>query len=239
MKKIYQLATICAFASTILATAYAANSSPVAISADELVYNANTQLVEVKGNVVVNQDGNKVTAQSGSYNAKSQEVFLDGNVQIDGPELTGHANKINLYGNERIVGIGNAYFKKGTQSLQGDRVDYNTATGYGEITGHGVVKNDEYQLEAPNITAWTKKIYAKGTGGVKMRSFTQNAYATGNEIEYFQTPNQNDGVAYIIGNAYVEQNGNVFKGKTLKLFMDKNIVETEGRSTLVITPQEK
>lgn len=236
MKRICKLATIGAIVSTVLATAYAA-SSPLSISADELVYNANTQLVEVSGHVLVKQNGNDVTAQTGTYNTKTQEAVLKGNVQITGEEISGHAMQMDLYGNEKVVGIGNAYFKKGTQELQGDRVEYNTVTGYGNITGNGMIKNEDYQLEAPHINAWTKKIYAKGNGGVKLRSFTQNIYATGNEIEYFQTPEQNDGVAYIRGNAYVEQDGNKFTGKTLKVYMDKNIVETEGRSTLVITQQ--
>lgn len=236
MKRLRQIAMIGAIASTVLATVYA-TSSPLSISADELVYNANTELVEVTGNVLIKQNGNDVTAQAGTYNTKTQEAVLNGNVQISGPEISGHAAQMNLYGNEKVVGIGNAYFKKGQQELQGDRVEYNTVTGYGNITGNGMIRNEEYQLEAPYINAWTQKIYAKGHGGIKIHGFAQNIYATGEEVEYFQTPNQNDGIAYIRGNAYVEQDGNKFTGETLKVYMDKNIVETEGRSTLIITPQ--
>lgn len=233
MKKRWQTLAVTAIAVTIAATVFAAQK-PLSISADELQYDANTNLVKVAGHVVIDQGTTHITGENGWYKTNTQEAFLAGGVKLIGDNVVGHANQMHLLGQDHIIATGNAYFKQGEQILEGDNINYNSETGYGVINGNGFVKNAEYSIAAPHIEAWTKKIYAVGTGGVKITSYTQKIYGTGDKVEYTQTPNKKDGVAYIRGNAYVEQDGNTFHGKTLKVFMATNSVETEGRSTLVI-----
>ena len=62
--------------------------------------------------------------------------------------------------------------------------------------------------------------------------------ATADQATYRQTPNLNDGVAYLKGNARAVQNGNVLEAPELKIELSDNSAETlGGRSTLIITPK--
>lgn len=117
-------------------------------------------------------------------------------------------------------------------------MNYNTETGYGEIIGHGQLVMADNVLTGQHITAFTNQISATAKGNVTLSSASRNVNATADEAVYTQTPNQNDGVAYLKGNARAVQNGNVLEAPELKIELSDNSAETlGGRSTLIITPK--
>ena len=117
-------------------------------------------------------------------------------------------------------------------------MNYNTETGYGEIIGHGQLIVADNVLTGHRIEAHTNQISAKAEGGVTISSASQKVNATADEATYTQTPNQNDGVAYLKGNAKAVQNGNVLEAPELKVELSDKSVETfGGRGTLIITPK--
>ena len=81
-----------------------------------------------------------------------------------------------------------------------------------------------------------KQIKIVATGGVNLTSNLHNAKGYGDEAIYTRTgTNGTDGKLVLTGNAFVEQNGNTFTGPELVLRDSDKIVETTGRSTIVIT----
>ncbi|WP_156850411.1 LPS-assembly protein LptD [Bartonella refiksaydamii] len=63
---------------------------PLLLSADELIYNRDTNTVSAQGNVQIEYDGNKVVAKKVTYNQKTGRIIAQGNVKIvqkDGNEI--------------------------------------------------------------------------------------------------------------------------------------------------------
>lgn len=231
--KLYKSVSIFAVLAVMSMTAWA-TTGKLTITADEMTYNGQSKIATVKGNVVINDGANTLTGQSGTYNTASQEAELTGSVKVTGPDLNASAATVHMYGNDRIVATGDVYIKKGTDQLTGAQVDYNTDSGYG-VVSNGSVTMESSTMWANHIEAWTKGVKAIGQGNVILRNSEQNLYAKGDRIDYNQTPGVNDGVAYLTGHAYAEQNGNTLQGEALKVTLNTNSIETEGRSTLVIS----
>ncbi|WP_332066112.1 LPS-assembly protein LptD [Bartonella sp. CB189] len=84
--------------STSLAQNFISNSiSPILLSADELIYNHDTNIISLQGNVQVEYDGNKVVAKKMIYNKKTGRIIAQGNVEIiqkNGNKI--HSNHINI-----------------------------------------------------------------------------------------------------------------------------------------------
>ena len=82
------------------------------------------------------------------------------------------------------------------------------------------------------------QIKAVANGNVTFSNPDRNVSGSANHATYTQTPNQNDGIVLLTGDAHAVQNGNVINAPELKLTMSDNSVETVGgRSTLVIVPR--
>ncbi|WP_455479786.1 LPS-assembly protein LptD [Bartonella sp. B23] len=71
--------------------------SPLLLSADELIYNRDENTVFAQGNVQIEYDGNKVTAQKVTYNQKTGRIIAQDNVEVvqkDGNKI--YSNKIDM-----------------------------------------------------------------------------------------------------------------------------------------------
>lgn len=81
-----------------------------------------------------------------------------------------------------------------------------------------------------------KQIKVVATGGVNLSSTLHNATGYGDQAVYTRTGrNGTDGRLVLQGNAWAVQNGNRFDGPELILMDNDKVVETKGRSTIVIT----
>ena len=81
-----------------------------------------------------------------------------------------------------------------------------------------------------------KQVKVVATGGVNLSSSLHNAVGYGDQAVYTRTgANGTDGKLVLTGNAWVNQNGNSFNGPELVLRDEDKVVETTGRSTIVIT----
>lgn len=210
----------------------------IMITADQLTYDGSTGRAEAKGSVVITKDDKTLTGASGWYNTKSEEGFLTGGVSMIGTNMSMAAGEVHSLQNRQFDATGDVHLQKDDRQLYGDRVNYNTETGYGEIIGNGKLIMADNVLTGQRIEAYTNQISATATGGVTLSSTSRNVNATADSAVYSQTPNQNDGVAYLKGNAKAVQNGNVLEAPELKITLSDNSAETlGGRSTLIITPK--
>ncbi len=217
-----------------------AAGKPLTITADQLSYDGQTKVATASGAVVIQDGENVMTGASGWYNTESRESFLKGGespVQVKGPQLAATAAEIHSYNDERIVATGNAFLQKEDRVIKGDKVDYNNTLNYGTVEGNAYLKTKDATMTGDHVEAWMNEIRAIGQGNVKLVSDTHQMVATGNRVDYHQTPNQDDGVAYLSGNAYAEQNGNTLQGDAFTIRLAEDSIQTQGRSTLVIQPR--
>lgn len=209
------------------------------ITADVLTYDGQTKTVTAEGSVVIHANqGATITGKRGEYHFENRSAFLEGNVYYEKDATTLQADKLYLYEDKTARGLGNVYFHDGAENriLKGDDVMYNSDTGFGKIEGNGYLESPDGILEAPHIEGNLKQIKIVATGGVNLTSNLHNAKGYGDEAIYTRTgTNGTDGKLVLTGNAFVEQNGNTFTGPELVLRDSDKIVETTGRSTIVIT----
>lgn len=209
------------------------------ITADVLTYDGNTKVVTAKGDVVIHANqGATITASQGEYHFEDRSAYLEGGVHYVKEATTLDAAKMYLYQDKTARGIGSVNFHDGAENrtLKGDDVMYNPDTGFGKIEGNGYLSSPDGTLEAPHIEGNMKQVKVVATGGVNLSSSLHNAVGYGDEAVYTRTGRDgSDGKLVLSGNAWVNQNGNSFTGPELVLRDADTVVETTGRSTIVIT----
>lgn len=209
------------------------------ITADVLTYDGNTKVVTAKGDVVIHANqGATITGSNGEYHFEDRSAFLEGGVNYVKDQTTLYADKMYLYQDKTARGIGSVNFHDGLEkrTLKGDDVMYNPDTGFGKIEGNGYLESPDGILQAPNIEGNMKQVKVVATGGVNLSSSLHNAVGYGDQAVYTRTgANGTDGKLVLTGNAWVTQNGNSFNGPELVLRDEDKVVETTGRSTIVIT----
>lgn len=209
------------------------------ITADVLTYDGNTKVVTAKGDVVIHANqGATITASQGEYHFEDRSAYLEGGVHYVKEATTLDAAKMYLYQDKTARGIGSVNFHDGAENrtLKGDDVIYNPDTGFGKIEGNGYLSSPDGTLEAPHIEGNMKQVKVVATGGVNLSSSLHNAVGYGDEAVYTRTGRDgSDGKLVLSGNAWVNQNGNSFTGPELVLRDADKVVETTGRSTIVIT----
>lgn len=209
------------------------------ITADVLTYDGNTKVVTAKGDVVIHANqGATITASQGEYHFEDRSAYLEGGVHYVKEATTLDAAKMYLYQDKTARGIGSVNFHDGAENrtLKGDDVMYNPDTGFGKIEGNGYLSSPDGTLEAPHIEGNMKQVKVVATGGVNLSSSLHNAVGYGDEAVYTRTGRDgSDGKLVLSGNAWVNQIGNSFTGPELVLRDADKVVETTGRSTIVIT----
>ena len=216
-----------------------AAASNMSITADTLEYDGNSGIAKANGNVVIINEDKTMTGKAGWYNTKTQEADLTGGVSMIGTDTSLSAQTLHSTNNEQLQATGNVRLQKDTKQVSGDTVTYNTTTEYGTSRGNAKLVMDDAVLTGDYVQGWLNQIRATAEGNVTLHSAKHNLDASADNAVYTQTPGQNDGVAYLTGNAHAVQNGNVLNAPELKLEMQDNSVQTVGgRSTLIITPQQ-
>lgn len=209
------------------------------ITADVLTCDGNTKVVTAKGDVVIHANqGATITGSNGEYHFEDRSAFLEGGVNYVKDQTTLYADKMYLYQDKTARGIGSVNFHDGLEkrTLKGDDVMYNPDTGFGKIEGNGYLESPDGILQAPHIEGNMKQVKVVATGGVNLSSSLHNAVGYGDQAVYTRTgANGTDGKLVLTGNAWVTQNGNSFNGPELVLRDEDKVVETTGRSTIVIT----
>ncbi len=216
----------------------AAPNGNIMITADKLAFDGKNSVASATGNVVITKDDKTMTGASGWYNTKNQEAFLTGGVSMIGSNTSMVAQELHSFNNNLINATGGVHLQKDDRQIFGDSVAYNTEQAYGVSQGNARMIVGDSTLTGQHIEGWINKIQGIATGNVTLHNESHKLYATGDRVDYQQTPGQDDGIAYLSGNARAVQNGNVLNGDQFKLEMKDNSVETlGGRSTLVITPK--
>ena len=222
----------------LLALMGAQAASADEIMADVLTYNGKTKVVTAEGHVVLHgNEGATMTGERGEYHFEDRSAYLTGKVHYAKGESTMDADTVHLSQDKTVTGTGgvSAYDAENKRTLRGDTVSYNSETGYGRVEGNGFVETPDGSMTAPLIEGNSKEIRVVATGGVNFESKAHKIVGSGDEAVYTKTPDKEDGKVVLTGNAHATQNWNTFEGPELVFTAEDNMVETRGRSKLVIT----
>lgn len=223
---------------TASVTAWAAND-PLTISADTLSYDGNTGRADATGNVVITQADKTMTGANGWYNTKTQEASLEGGVSLIGSDMAMSAQSVHSYNNNKFTANGSVHLQRSDRQIFGDKVEYNTDTEYGLVSGNARLIAEGTTLTGNQVEGWLKEIRAVAQGDVTFSNPERNVSGSAERATYTQTPNQNDGVVLLSGSAHAVQNGNVLNAPELKIRLADDSAETlGGRSTLIIVPNQ-
>ena len=77
-----------------------------------------------------------MTGANGWYNTKTQEANLDGGVSMIGSDMAMSAQSVHSYNNNKFTANGGVHLQRSDRQIFGDKVEYNTDTEYGLVSGN-------------------------------------------------------------------------------------------------------
>lgn len=222
-------------ASLLLLSLTAAGADAAEITADVLTYNGVSKTASAQGNIIIKDEGAVMTGSSGEYHFNDRSAYLTGGVTYQKEDTSLTAASVTLSGDQTLHGTGSVVIHDGERSLYGDDVTYNTNTGYGLAEGSARAELPDGTITAPRMEGNLKGIRITATGGVHIVSDPHQLTADGDTAVYTKSPDADDGRIVLTGNARATQNGNTFTGPELDMDLRANLIQTKGRSTLIIT----
>ena len=221
---------------SVISYSYAASNKPVELAADTIEYDSVKGIMTAQGNVRMVQENAVMTGTNADYNSKTKEAHIYGGVQIVQEDATLLAEEVNSYDNNHIVAIGNPILTKGNSRLDGPKIDYYSDKQYAIVTGWARLKTEDSILTANQIESFFSEDRAVAQGDVHIVSDVRKLDAVADQAVYYGSKDQ-QGKTVLTGNARAVQDGNVLTGNTLTLYLDNKVIDVQGRSKLVITPQ--
>jgi lipopolysaccharide export system protein LptA len=215
---------------------YAAPNKPVELAADTIEYDATKGIMIAQGNVRIVQENTIMTGTNAEYNNNTKEAHVYGGVTVVQEDATLSAEEINSYDNTHIVAIGDPVLTKGDSRLLGPKIDYYSDKQYAVVTGWANLRTSDSTMTANQIESFFSENRAVAQGNVHIVSPSRNMDATSDQAVYYGGKDQ-QGKTVLTGNAKAVQDGNVLTGNSLTLYLDNKVIDVQGRSKLVITPQ--
>ncbi|MBP2646311.1 MAG: OstA family protein [Firmicutes bacterium] len=224
------------FSFSVLPILHAESSDAVDLVAETIEYDSTQGLITAQGSVKLTRDGAIVTGETATYNTKSKEAYITGNVKMVRQDTTLHAAEVRSYDNNYMVATGEARLVKGDNTAEGEKIEYWTDKAYSLITGQPKLTMPDGVMTAEKIEAYHNEDKAIGSGQVHIVSDTRKLDATADQAVYYGDK-QGQGKVVLTGDARAVQEGNTLTGNTLTLQFDNKTIGAEGRSKLVVTPQ--
>lgn len=186
---------------------FAAQEAPVQLSAEVLEYHANQKFVQAKGNVKIIQEETTLTGPYAEYRNATGMAMMNGGVDMSSATLR----------------------------VTGERLDYNTRSGAGVVTGQPkMVDKEGAWLTGDKIDFYTKEERAVVTGSVHIVHPGRQIDAVADHATYYGK----EGRIVLTGHARVIQEGNTLVGDTLTIYTNDKTMDAQGNTKLVIIPNE-
>lgn len=207
-------AGICALLS---GTLYAAENKPVDLTADTVEYNSQSGVINAIGNVVMVQEGSRMTGARGVYNSKTQEGTVSGNVVADKDGMHMTAEIVVTDGKNHMRATGNVVAVKEDKTLTGPIIDYYTDRNYAVVPSDAKLAMQDGSIITSNkMEAYMTEDHLIGTGNVHIVSPPRNLEAFGDQLDYY---GKEDGKAILTGNAVATQDNNTLKSNRLTIYL--------------------
>ena len=198
-------------------TLYAADNKPVELTADTVEYNSQSGVINATGNVVMVQEGTRMTGAHGVYNSKTQEGTVSGNVVADKDGMHMTAETVVTDGKNHMQATGNVVAVKEDKTLTGPLIDYYTDRNYAIVPSDAkLAMQDGSIITANRMEAYMTEDHLIGTGNVHIVSPPRNLEAFGDQLDYY---GKEDGKAILTGNAVATQDNNTLKSNRLTIYL--------------------
>lgn len=218
--------------------AWAAAPSKFSVQADELDYDMKTGEAVATGHVVIIQDNGKATGDKATYNNKTKNGIIKGNVVADRGDEHIKCDEFKMLNDNDFSAIGNAVVIKEGKKLEAAQIDYYKAREFAETIGNWarMTDVDGSTLVCAKITYDAKTGIAIATGGVKIDSEARKLTAAADKAIY---NTQKQGYIELIGNATATQDGNNIKGDKLRLNNANNVAVADGDVFIKYIPEQQ
>ena len=205
--------TVCLTLALPLGQMSAANNEPAELDADVVEYDASTGLVTATGDVLFKQGTAKVTGAKATYNAKTQEGSVEGNVIAIRDDLRVTCAKVVTDGQGRMTATGNVHGTQADKEFTGEQVDYYpNQNKYVKIPLGGTVTNKDGTFKA----GWMDDEHYIGRGNVYINSPVRMMEGGGDNADY---QGKQKGQVVLTGNAWATKENNRMRSNKLTLYL--------------------
>ncbi|MBO6203556.1 MAG: organic solvent tolerance protein OstA [Selenomonas sp.] len=195
-----------------------AEGEPAELNADTVEYDMSTGLAVATGDVLLKQGSAKVTGAKATYNAKTQEGSVEGNVIAVRDTMRLTCNSIMTNGQGYIRAAGSVRGTDGDKSFAGEQVDYYpNQNKYIKIPAGGTISNADGTFSANYMEGWLDDEHYVGKGNVHIESPAHQMEAGGDNADYV---GKEQGRVVLTGNAWAVKENNTMKSNKLTLYLD-------------------
>lgn len=216
---------------------YAQTSGSVELTADTIEYDSVQGVLTAQGAVKLVRDRAVLTGASALYNTKSKEAVVTGGVKMVRDDTTLTAAEVHSYNDNYLVASGGAMLVKGENTLSGPKLEHWVDRQYSLVTGSARLTMPDGVMTADKLEAFHAEDKAVGTGSVHVISDKRSLDATSDLATYYGAKT-GQGKVILSGNARAVQEGNILTGNTLTIYLDDKAMDAQGRTKLVIKPQQ-
>ena len=200
----------------ITGTLSAAQTKPVDLTADTVEYNSKSGLITARGNVIMLQDGARITGAEAQYNSGTQEGMVTGNVVADKEDMHMTAATVKTAGKDHMIASGGVSATKADKTLTGPVIEYFADRQYMIVPSAAKVVMKDGVFTSDKMEAYLNEDHLIGTGSVHIVSAPRNLEAFGDQADYY---GKEDGKVILTGNAVATQDNNTLKSNRLTLYL--------------------
>lgn len=195
----------------------AAGNEPASLDADTVSYDMSSGQAVATGNVLLKRGTGKVTGAKATYNTKTMEATVEGDVIAVRDDLRVTCAKMVSDGTEHMLATGNVYGVQADKTFSGEQVDYYpNQNQYVLIATGGRLTSADGTFTADRIEGWLDDEHYIGTGNAHVVSPPRNMEAGGDHMDY---RGRDQGIIVVTGNAWAIQDNNTMKSNRLTLYL--------------------
>ena len=211
------LLTLCLTAALPVGNLLAAGE-PASLDADTVEYDMKSGLAVATGDVLMKRGNAKVTGAKATYNAKTQEGTVEGNVIAVRDDLRVTCDKVISDGQGHMSATGGVHGVQGQKTFTGEHVDYYpNQKNYVKIPTGGTITDGGDTFTADYMEGWLDDEHYIGKGNVHVNRPSRQMEAGGDHADYV---GKEQGRVVLTGNAWAIQENNTMKSNKLTLYLD-------------------
>jgi lipopolysaccharide export system protein LptA len=174
-------------------------------------------LVTATGDVLFKQGTAKLSGAKATYNAKTQEGSVEGNVIAVRDDLRVTCAKVVTDGQGRMTATGNVHGTQADKEFTGEQVDYYpNQNKYVKIPLGGTVTNKDGTFKADYMEGWMDDEHYIGRGNVYINSPVRMMEGGGDNADY---QGKQKGQVVLTGNAWATKENNRMRSNKLTLYL--------------------
>ena len=194
-----------------------AEGEPAELNADTVEYDMSTGLASADGGVTMTRGNSRVTGQRATYNTKTQEGTVEGNVVATTDDTRITCAKVMTDGQNHMLATGGVYGTQGDKSFSGEQVDYYpNQNKYVLIASGGTISSADGTFTANRLEGWLDDAHYVGSGNAHLVSPPKDMEAGGDRMDYY---GKEQGRVVVTGNAWAVQDNNTMKSNRLTIYL--------------------